>query len=70
MKYALARAALLMVLLHQEVSPGGHNNRGLVSATKLESSKKLSGRSNNEVEDVVDTVIGDDGKDVYVSANS
>ena len=31
MKYALARAALLMVLLHGEVSPGGHNNLGNTS---------------------------------------
>jgi hypothetical protein len=58
-----------MVLLRGEVSPGGHNNLGLVHAAKLKTAKRLSHRNNNEVEDTVETVIGDDGKDVYVSGN-
>ena len=42
MKYALARAALLMVALQQEVSTGGSMNLSVVSATKLSNAKHHS----------------------------
>lgn len=62
MKYALARAALLMVTLQQEVSPGGSINLSLVSAARLSNAKPHS-RSGamDGVSPHVSSVIGANG---------
>ena len=62
MKYALARAALLMVTLQKEVSLGGSMNLSIVSATKLSNAKHHSRSDDVEGYDPrVSSVIGADG---------
>jgi hypothetical protein len=61
MKYALARAALLMVALQKEVSPGGSINLSLVSATKLSNAKHNSRFENDAYNPHVSSIPGADG---------
>ena len=62
MKYALARAALLMVTLHKEVSPGGSINSCLVSAARLQNAKTHSRSGDMDgISPHVSSVIGANG---------